>query len=389
MFSKHVSVLSSAYCHHELSPKDSQRFAEHLIACPGCRGDFEEVKRGAKLAERLDVLAAPASIWSNVVANLDTGRRTSGRYYFLKPLAIAASIVMLIAGGLWLSRRITTAPSPSWQVARLVGTPRIDSKNMSDQDQFAVGQWLETDAASRAQLNIDDVGHVEIDPNTRVRLLQTNQSEQRLELAHGRLSARISAPPKIFFVNTPSGVAQDLGCAYTLEVDDAGDSILHVTMGWVSLQATDREPVVPAGAACATKRNFGPGTPYFEDSSEAFRLALTKFDFGPVAEPSSKDSAIDVVLREARARDAMTLWYLLSRVNNNERARVYDRLTALVATPEGVTRQGILNLDQSMLDRWKVKLGLSWDEVMQPKHSVWKKLWTETLGRLNGLQGKR
>ena len=146
---------------------------------------------------------------------------------------------------------------------------------------------------------------------------------------------------------------------------------------------------IEAGAACATKRGFGPGTPYFEDSSEAFRLALTKFDFEPVAEPTSKESAIDVVLREARARDVMTLWYLLSRVNNNERARVYDRMTALVAPPEGVTRQGILKLDQSMLDRWKVKLGLSWDEVMQPKHSVWKKLWKETLGRLNGLQEKR
>ncbi len=389
MFSKHVSVLSSAYCNNELAIEDARRFTEHLIACPGCRGDFEEVKLGAKFAEQLDVLSAPASIWSDVVANFDTAPRVSSRYYFLKPLAIAASIVLSIAGALWLSRTITTAPSQSWQVARLGGTPRIDSKNISDLGRLAVGQWLETDAASRAQLNIDDVGHVEIDPNTRVRLLQTNQSEHRLELAHGRLSARISAPPKIFFVNTPSGVAQDLGCAYTLEVDDAGNSILHVTLGWVSLQATDREPVVPAGAACATRRGIGSGTPYFEDSSEAFRLALTKFDFGPVAEPSSTESTIEVVLREARPRDAMTLWYLLARVNKDERARVYDRMTALVAPPEDVTRQGILNMNQLMLDRWKAKLGLSWEEVMPPKHSVWKKLWTETLGRLNGLQGKR
>jgi hypothetical protein len=77
-------------------------------------------------------------------------------------------------------------------------------------------------------------------------------------------------------VNTPSGVAEDLGCAYTLEVDDAGNSLLHVTAGWVSMQLNGRESAVPAGAACATRTGFGPGTPYFEDASETFRKALTR-----------------------------------------------------------------------------------------------------------------
>jgi hypothetical protein len=190
-------------------------------------------------------------------------------------------------------------------------------------------------------------------------------------------------------VNTPSGVAQDLGCAYTLEVDDAGGSILHVTVGWVSMQTANDEPVVPAGAACATKRGFGPGTPYFEDASENFRTALATFDFDSATESLSRRSALEAVLHEARSRDAMTLWYLFSRVNNDERARVYDRMTTLISPPDGVTREGMLNLDQTMMNRWKAKLGLSWAEAIPPKHSVWTKLWTETLGRLNGLQGKR
>jgi len=388
MFTRHLSKLSSAYCHDELSSEDARRFAEHLIACHSCRADFDEVKLGATLAQHLDVLSAPPAIWNNLVAGVDYPRPLN-RFRFLKPLAIAAAIVMLIAGGWWLSRNTNSSSAQSWQVARLLGTPRVDSKNISDTGKLAVGQWLETDSTSRAQLSIDDVGRVEIDPNTRVRLLQTNPTEQRLELAQGRLSARISAPPKIFFVNTPSGVAQDLGCAYTLEVDDAGSSILHVTMGWVSMQTSNDEPVVPAGAACATKRGFGPGTPYFEDASENFRSALTTFDFDSAAESSSKHSAVDVVLREARARDAMTLWYLLSRVNKDERGRVYDRMMALTTAPDGVTREGMINLDQAMMNRWKAKLGLSWAEAIPPKHSVWTKLWTETLGRLNGLQGKR
>ena len=42
MFAKHVSSLTSAYCHDELSPAESRRVAEHLISCPSCRAEFEE-----------------------------------------------------------------------------------------------------------------------------------------------------------------------------------------------------------------------------------------------------------------------------------------------------------------------------------------------------------
>src|ERR1041385_8156981 len=150
MFSKHLSRLSSAYCHNELPSEDARRFAEHLIACQSCRLDFDEVKLGATLAQHLDVHSAPPAIWNSLVAGIDNQSRTFHRFHFLKPLAIAAVIVVLIAGGLWLSRNINSSSAQSWQVARLLGTPRIDSKNVSDTGKLGVGQWLEIASNSRA-----------------------------------------------------------------------------------------------------------------------------------------------------------------------------------------------------------------------------------------------
>ena len=365
MFSSHMARQFSAYHHAELSPEDSRRVAEHLIGCTRCRAEFEEIKLGAKLAKHLTLIAAPDSIWPKIESALQQppdalpdGRApdTLPLARYLKPsLAIAAGLAVLLIAGVFLVRHRSEA-RPSWEVARLNGAPRINSNRIDDTGKLAVGQWLETDDTSRARIDIGNVGQVEIDPNTRVRLVATQPTEHRLELARGRMSARISAPPKLFFVNTPSAVAEDLGCAYTLEVDDAGNSLLRVTLGWVALQLKDRESLVPAGAACATRPGIGPGTPYFEDASELFRTALAKLDFEPNDTQWSKIPALDIVLHQTRPRDTMTLWYLLSRVDENDRGRVYDRMAQLVPPPEGVTREGVLRLDQEMLKRWRDRI---------------------------------
>jgi len=307
--------------------------------------------------------------------------------WFLKPVTVALMIVLVVGTALvfQLGRRHAGA---EWNVARLGGAPRIDSQAIGNAGKLGVGQWLETDATSRANIEVATIGSVEIDPNSRVRLLETNSAEHRIELQRGRLSAVISAPPKLFFVNTPSGVAEDLGCAYTLEVDDAGNSILHVTLGWVALHLVDRESAVPAGAACAMKRGFGPGTPYFEDATQSFRASLAKFDFA--ANANEKTAALPTVLGEARPRDAMTLWYLLLRAERSDRASVYDRMSALVTPPQDVTRNGVLNLDPQMLERWRVKLSIRSEPPPKEVHrSFWNKLWTHTIGRIHGLAGKR
>ncbi len=349
MFRKHVTKHSSAYCHDQLAPQVSKNVAAHLMACPSCHSNFDEVKLGVRLASQLELLPAPDSIWSGIAARLNQSSRRNSLVW-IKPLAIAASVLLVLGALLLLNGRRRADGLNSWHVARLDGTPRIGSVGFKNEAKLAVGQWLETDGNSRAQLDVAAIGNVQVEPNSRVRLIESKSTEHRIELARGRLSARISAPPRLFFVNTPSGVAEDLGCAYTLEVDNDGNSVLHVTSGWVAMQLTDREAKVPAGAACATRKGVGVGTPYFEDATSAFRAALAKFDFD---ETESKQTAVRVILQEARPRDEISLWYLLAHVNEADRARVYDCMTRLAPPPPGITRDGIIRLDQQMLDQWR------------------------------------
>jgi hypothetical protein len=361
MFSKHVTKDISAYCHGELSAEESGRFAEHIISCADCRSKFDEIKFGVKLAEQLPQVEAPESLWANIRPSLGLERKISSLRLQWHTRVVAVAAVFVVIGGLgiwWLWGRGFKNKS-FWEVQQLAGAPRIGSERIGKQARLGVGEWLETDASSRAQIAVGSIGTVDIDENTRVRLLETQPTEHRLELARGKMSAMIWAPPRLFFVDTPSAVAADLGCAYTLEVDDQGAGLLRVTSGWVALELKDRESFVPAGAVCETRPGVGPGTPYFEDAPATFRAALEKIDFEQ--DPSVRSAALDSMLNEARARDTLTLWHLLARVEGADRVRVYDKMAAFVPPPAGVTREGILELNQEMLDRWKYELELNWN----------------------------
>jgi hypothetical protein len=280
-------------------------------------------------------------------------------------LAAAVAIIIIFAI-VWWPRRLPAPGENSengWMVERVAGVPELANKAMAGSGSagISVGQTLQTDSGSRASISISATGEVQVDPDSEVRLLASTPVRKRLALDFGTIHAMIWAPPGEFVVNTLSATAVDLGCAYTLQVDRSGAGRLETTFGWVGFTFHGHESFVPAGAICLIRPDIGPGTPYFEDAPEPFRDALEKLDFVP----ATADLALPTVLSEARKRDAFTLWHLLSRVNEPERIRVYDRLAQLVPPPQGVTRAGVLHLDRHMLDLW-------WNEFDLGDISLWR-----------------
>jgi hypothetical protein len=241
------------------------------------------------------------------------------------PALAAAAALLLAMSDTWLSSRGRGA---SWEVTRLERAPARET--VTRVERLRVGEWLETGESSRARVKVGAIGQVEIEPRTRLRLMDAGAASHRLALDHGVLHAWIWAPPGRFFVDTPSAVAVDLGCEYTLAVDETG-------------------------AACATRPGKGPGTPYYEDASAELTRALAEVDFGPAA---ARADALRRVLAAARPKDALSLWHLLARLDGAGRPAVYDHLAELVAPPDGVTREGVLAGDRRMLDRWWDALGL-------------------------------
>lgn len=292
-------------------------------------------------------------------------------------LAVATAIIAITGGIAFMiyGRNATPITGQGWEVSRLAGAPRVGQKAIrSDQlGRLRVGQVLETDDHSRASLEDSDVGQIEVDARTRLRVLAMRDGLEQIALDHGTIHAHIWAPPGEFVVETPSAVTVDLGCAYTLTVDDSGAGILRTSLGWVGFKLNGHESFIPAGAACATRPKVGPGTPYLEDATLEFRAALARFDFEDTTSQQRAED-IAIVLARSRKQDALTLWHLLSRVDEDQRVRVYERLQQLAPAPAGVTREGILHLDQPMLDLWWNALGF--DDISIWRH--WEHSWSDT-----------
>lgn len=349
MFQKHLSDTLAAYVDGQLPPAEASEARAHVAECARCRAAVDGHEFAAGMMRGLALVEAPASIWTSLeqawpkAARRDVSRGRHVEAGTLRALALAAMVIITI-GAVALWHIDGSAPHD---------VVRIDAG--SSTGRVSIGEWIETDASSRARIKIGEIGTVDIAPNTRMQLLAAQPNEHRLNLARGSISAQILAPPRLFFVDTASSTVVDLGCAYTMEVDEAGAGRLRVTSGWASLEWDQIESLVPAGASCPTRPGRGPGTPAFDDASGRLKQALFDFD-----NSDGRSQAVDVILAESRQRDTLTLWHLLSRVEPEQRSRIFDRIAALTPVPNGVTREKALALDPATLKFWREELAWTW-----------------------------
>ena len=257
--------------------------------------------------------------------------------------AAAAALLVIAPAGLLFGR-------DTWRVETLAGSPSLGGVAFAGH--VAMGGRVITDAHSRARLEVKGLGVIELGPGSVLKRVRGRGAERRLALDHGMLTAFIQAPPRQFVVETPAGVATDLGCTYTLSVAPDGHGRLAVTAGRVTFTSDGRESFVPAGAWCPLFPS-GDGVPRRDYASDAFLSAVATWDVA-----TTPDSALSAVLATAEPSDAITLWHLLPRVHGEARARVADRIAALIEVPADVAHERVLALEPAALDAWWGAIGM-------------------------------
>jgi hypothetical protein len=328
---KHVTDELAAYIGGELDSESAVRVAAHVLSCRRCHDAAESVRSAARAAGTLRRVPAPDGLFDEIEARLD---RSSGhgvvdaretleqnRWPMAAWMALAMAGVAIFSVIVWT---VVNTPPTAFEVTTLEGTARVERRTTKGRDMISAGEWLETDASSRARIRVADIGQVEVGPDSRIGLVTTGPNEHRLSLERGSMRAVVMAPPRLFLVDTPTATAVDYGCIYTLVVEDSSRSILRVASGRVALERNGRDVMVPEGAMCEARAGLGVGTPVYEDANDALRDAVRRFDF-----EGGGSGALTTILAQARPRDAITLENIVDRVSIGERSRVVEKLRTL------------------------------------------------------------
>ena len=302
----------------------------------------------------------PEDLWPGVRARISAPKPATRPRPSFRTLRIAALLGLLAvsAGALAVTRRTAA----TWKIAAADGAQRT----------LSAGDALTTGGVP-ARVKVGSIGYLDIAAGTEARLVTAGIAEQRMALTRGTMHAEISAPPRLFVVETPSGTAVDLGCAYTLVVDSAGNSTIVVTAGWVSFEENGRQSLIPAGMTAVARKGSGIGTPVMDDAPDSLRAAVRSFDAAP------GDDALEAVLRAARTRDAVTLWHLVKRTEGGRRGQVVTRLVAMVPLPDGVSRAAIERADAHALQLYWTKLPGTLPIIPSWRQAAWK-LWLKIAG---------
>ncbi len=209
-----------------------------------------------------------------------------------------------------------------------------------------VGGVLDTGTAT-ADLTIANIGSAELFPGTRIRLNRSERDRrQEIHLERGGMHAKVTAPPRIFAVTTPGTAVTDLGCEYTIQIDEKGRGSIEVQSGQVELETTAHAVIVaPAGTTARLLEGRAPSVPVAAAASAELRAAVLDHERGLA-------SSLERVVRLAGSADAVTLANLVVIVRDSERELVLRRLAEIAPPPEGVTVEAALT-DPGVLQRWR------------------------------------
>ncbi len=113
-------------------------------------------------------------------------------------LATTVAAVAAIVIVTFLVFRTEPAPTPvaGWDVSSVEGTPRIGRTTIGGKEgksRLGIGQMLETDRQSRASLQADDIGQIQVDQSTRLRLLSMGSGLKRIALDRGTIHTSATA----------------------------------------------------------------------------------------------------------------------------------------------------------------------------------------------------
>lgn len=302
-----------------------------------------------------------------------TARRRRWRTAFA---AAAVLAVCALGARTWFQQRLQWEVGRPWQVVAQQGDVRIDGRRQDARAALAMDGTLETGANATTRLHAAGIGQIAIGQGSRLRLVETRTGRHRVQLEQGSLWARVWAPPGQFGVGVAGAEVIDLGCEFLLKVDADGNGSLSVLSGWVQIDNSRREVLVPQGTRVRLHGSGAAGTPHAHDASAGFVAALDAID-ARNGEVDANGEEVRRLIAASRPQDAISLLALLRDHPQLGEGPLFERLAQLLPTAPAPTRDAWRRDRMAVFDAW-------WNALPYPRVKRWWTQWPDALPSRSG-----
>jgi hypothetical protein len=283
--------------------------------------------------EALERLLAPAAL----------GAARSRKSSSLAWIAGVAAAALFAVGAFQALRRPAPVESPSVRRPAPVESTWVVQKD------------------GRSVLDLGRYGTVVAEKDAAVRVLRRDDELQSLRLDRGTIHASITsqARPRLFQVETPSTTCIDLGCRYTLTVDDQGTTTVTVKTGRVLFDHGSRDVFIPNGASCRAAPGRAPFTPIYDTASGALKKAVETFDAATVGHRTPQAKAACELIKSRE--DGLVAWHWLQDPEVDVVKAAREALVRLTSLGEcGIPR--VTDKGERELRAWRDNLFPEWKD---------------------------
>lgn len=265
---------------------------------------------------------------------------------FLKYIIVLFVLIALAAGGYFVLKMLDT--NLPWTIKAEYGQYQINGI-YTPTNELKLNNTLTTFDSTRVTILVPDAGRVFVNSFTMVKVVQGNDVENIISLQSGSLDVKCRIDEPNLKIETMPAMLNSIGGDYKVSTYSQENVKIETGNGAVKILNPTEELTLIQRHVCEVKGNGEIGIPYHVNANEELVTLINKAAF-------DKNAVINYspILELASSTDGISLFYLMKETKNEaDRLAIYMKLNELFPAPPGITQEGIMSLNERMLNTWR------------------------------------
>lgn len=263
---------------------------------------------------------------------------------FTKPLIIL--VVLLMAVGAYFLYDFLNTNLP-WQLKLEYGNYQIETAGQKSS--IDIEETLTTFDSTKVTMIIPNAGRVDVGSFSSLKVIKGKDSDNIFLLVLGKIYGNCKIDNPKLRIKTNLADLEVIAGRFILELNNSGDLNLVTNNGKLKVTTPSREILLVKDHRLKILANGNTGIPIHLKTNAQLAEIIEQFSFG-----DSKVIDHGLILQLATPIDGLTLLHLIMKAKTiEERVPIFEKLSEFYPLIPGLTKEGILNLDKTMLAQWQ------------------------------------